>query len=351
MRIFPLWLILSVMPACVMSRTERGSDSPQEILSPDETIQAAAALIAGTGSRRTPSQVLANLERHGGSPEAEERETMQALTPLVEKLAEGKELTTDDYRTAKVVMSKAAARRPNDFATQHGMTVAITAVESLMQARGEDGSNGRESRAKELVARFPGQALAHAHLGQVTDDVDPALAMRSFARCIKLDPGVVACKDGLKASAARYQEPRCAQISAKKLAFHAAYLPNAATAKAGRKGLKPIKVDSRQLLMETKASLDGTAVDDAQQSGEGKDTSVTLTFSPQGAATLAAQTTRLAERQGFLVIMVEGKVHAAPQVMSPIESGTVRMSGVTLVRLCTKLEARPLPPDVAGLIP
>lgn len=343
-------LLALALPGCVMSRTER-SDRPTEVAEParsaEQAILEALALFTGEGQRTSAAAALSGLERHADASDPTERELIATLTPVVGKVASGSApLAAADYRSLADVMERMAARRPADFEVQYAMVRGMRAMDTALRDAGAETSATSENRARNLAARFPSQARAQAHLAQTLETSDETGAMRSYARCLRLDPSAPACKSGLKAVTERYQEPRCTKVSPAKFAVHPAFEANAATAKSGRRGLKPIKVDKRQLLMEIKPALTGQDVDEVQASGDG----LTLTLSPKGTAALAAVTARLAERQGFLAILVGGKVHTAPQVMSSVETGTLRLEGVAQSRLCTKLERRPLPPDVAGVV-
>lgn len=348
-----LLLSTALTSGCVMTRTDRSPESSREAITSEQAIINGLTVMTGlpAGSRVSPEQALADLQDHEDATDPKEKDMIGTLVPVITKVvdAEGS-ITPDEYRRVYDVMERMADMRPNDFEVQYAMATGMTAMASSLKSAGGDVPQTGETRAKNLASKFPTQARAYAHLGATVAPIDEELAMRSYARCMKLDPGIVGCKTGLIAVAGRFQEPRCTKVDAKRFSLHPAYAPNAATAKAGRKGLKPIKLGKRQLLMTAKAAIDGSSIEEAVGNNDLQDPNVTVTLTPQATAKLAEVTAELAERQGFLAIVIDGKAQSAPQVMSPIESGVVVVSGVALSKLCSKLEKRTLPPDIAPLL-
>lgn len=343
-----------LLASCIATRSGT-SDVSSTAASAQEALLDALGVFGGQrvrGEVAGPAVALAGLEEHDDAEDPSERDMIAALIPIMTRLTDGKSTPSPaDYRTVKDMMSRMASKHPGDFEIQYAMTTGMAAVEIALKDAGADDDTASKTRARALATKFPSQAKAHAHLGQVLAAIgDEEGALESYARCLKLDPGVAACKSELKQLADRYRRPRCTSVAAKRFGLHAAYAANATTAKHGRKGLRPITVDKRQLLMETKPALDGKAVEEAEVGTDTKRNEIILTLTPLATAKLSEITAALAERQGFLAIVVDGKVKGAPQVMSTIESRTLTALDIPLEKLCAKMERRTLPVGIAAFL-
>lgn len=343
MRLVTLALLGAALTGCVATRTRELSEAPK---SAKQALLNAVGVFDGM-SKLPAADALADLEDFQKEGSLKEQDLIDELMPSLDRLTQ-KDVKIDqgDYRTVLSVMDRMTLLYPDDFDLQLRLTQSMAAVE---RALGPDSGGSGVTNARLLAARFSGQARAHELLGRLTVESDGALieAVRSYARCLDLDPSNAKCKDGLKATAKAYTQPKCTVFHKDRLGLYAATEKPAGKTKAqGRK----VVVDKQTLYLEREPGLTGADVQEMVKAGDRTDAGVDVILTPRGSARFADLTARLAGK-GFLVIMVDGKAKSAPKVMSAVETGRFRLAeAVDMKRLCKKMEGDKLPPDLAGKV-
>jgi hypothetical protein len=350
---------------CVASRSGTEAEPSAETSSgrtPKQSLLAALALFDGSG-RVAPKILIAELERFRGKVASPERELVERTLPLVRRYdAAPESIGALDLRNAADVMAKLAAAYPRDFELQLATAAGIHRIEST---GGEDGSPRVETdsasrsntvRAEALVASFPGEARAFAHLARVlsSDGTKALPAMRAYVKCAELDPRQKACLSGFQALADDWLKPRCAAFKESGFGTHAAYEKPAKT-------LKKITVAGRTLYMESKPALTGAHVQDVTEtplegggthaSGQARAThTLQISLTPLGAGRFADLTRAVADKSGYLAVRIGKELVAAPRVMSTIDSGLLVLGSdkpLPWRDMCVRFETRRLPPDLA----
>ncbi len=333
MRLLKLPLLLLLASGCVLSRTRDPSETPQTA---KQALLNAVGVFDGM-SKLPAADALADLEDFQQDGPLKEQELIDQLMPVLDRLTQ-KDVKVDqgDYRTVLSVMDRMTLLYPDDFDLQLRLTQSMAAVEKSI---GPDSGGSGVTNARLLASKFSGQARAHELLGRLTTETDgPAIeAVRAYARCMELDPAATRCKDGFKAAATVFTQPRCTEFHNARFGLHAATDKQDMKAKAAK---TKVVVSGQTLYMERMPGVSGSDVEEIVGG-------VDVVLTPRGAARFAELTGRLAG-QDFLVVMVDGKARNAPKVMSAVETGRFRLATpVDMKRLCKKMEGEKLPPDLA----
>lgn len=365
MRPFPfVFSLMLAVSGCVASRSGTEAEPSAETSSgrtPKESLLAALALFDGSG-RVAPKTLIAELERLRGKVPSPERELVERTLPLLRRYEAAPEsIGALDLRNAGDLMAKLAAAYPRDFELQLATAAGIHRIEST---GGEDGgprieadaaSRSSLARAEALVAGFPGEARAYAHLaGVLSSHENKALAaMRAYVKCAELDPRQKACLSGFQTLADDWLKPRCAAFKESGFGAHAAYEKPA-------KALTKVTVSGRMLFMEPRPALTGAHVQDVTETppeggaraggSAGATHALQIALTPQGAGRYADLTRAVADKSGYLAIRIGKELVAAPRVMSAIDSGLLVLGSdkpLPWRDMCVRFETRRLPPDLA----
>jgi hypothetical protein len=370
------FLLPLLLTGCVFARSTHAVTS-------DSAPSVARVLVQGYGlfdgaGKGTPEEVLAALKAAQSTAQGAEKLDVDGLIPLVQKLAAGVQtLTPDDYRAVAKLMERTMATHPDDFDLQLSLASGIDTLDAVARGSGDPGEGGEAlTRARALAARFPGQARAHAHLGQVIAATggDEVQALRCFARCLSLDPGNLSCRGSFRTLADEYERPRCSKFKTDAFGLHPAYERGQGPRGSGR---EEVRVGGQTLGMEKAAALDGADVEDidiggrpaggagsgAQAVGRGEDGTafrpvdgpevgmLTIYLTPAAAARFSDLTARLARERGYLAIVANGTVVSAAKVMSQMDGGSLQIdgTGIDLKTLCATFETTGLPDDLQGI--
>jgi hypothetical protein len=253
-------------------------------------------------------------------------------------------------------MNLVARDHPEDFDLQLATTKGLDFIGNILHSNATKASSPEEegsgapnalSRALSLVGKFPNQSRAHAHLAEVlaVSGGDQVTAMRSFVRCLQLDPNNRDCRSGLKSLAAEYSRPRCREYKQSGFAVH-----RAGVKAAGSKSRK-FTVDKLELFIDGSPLLTGVDIAEVVAASSNPAQSL-VTLKPNAAARFEVQTEDVAKTEGYLVILLNGKAVGAPRVLSPVSNGqlSLSVSGSKLDGVCKSFDTRKLPADVVGIL-
>ncbi len=350
------YLMLPFLGACVLMRTTTDSDPATARKSAPEALLVAVQLLGG-GVGEQAQQVLKDLDQAESTASTSELSAIKKLRPLVERLTEADPtLSAKDYSNAAKVMNLIARDHPDDFDLQLATIKALDFVGQILHSSStqvnspEDegaGAPNAMSRALGLVGKFPNQSRAHAHLAEVlaASGGDQLTAMRSFVRCLQLDPNNKECRSGLRAVTREYGRARCREYRADAVTVHRA------VPKAKGRNWQRVVVGKQSLMMDKVALLDGRDIAEVAEV-PGQRSQSMITFRPSAAAKFEGWTEELAQSESYLVIKVGGKAVAAPRVLSSAGSGqlAVSVASSTVDKSCKLYERRRLPDDVASVL-
>ena len=350
------YLLLPLLGACVLMRNGTDSDPATAKKTAPESLLAAVQLLGG-GVGQQGQSVLEDLNAAETTANTGELYAIKKLRPLIEQLQEkDPSLKPRDYANAAKVMNIIARDHPEDFDLQLATTKGLDFIGNILHANAtqarspeEEGSGAPNalSRALNLVGRFPNQSRAHAHLAEVlaVSGGDQVTAMRSFVRCLQLDPNNRDCRSGLKSLAAEYRRPRCREYKRDGFTVH-------------RAGVKAVGSKSRKFTVDKlELFIDGvpllTGVDIAEVvSAPGSASQTVVTLKPNAAARFEVQTEDLARADGYLIVLLKGTAIGAPRVLSPVSNGQLSLAvhGYKLDEVCKSFDVRKLPADVIGIL-
>jgi hypothetical protein len=349
---------------------ERPTGVSPEASEAAEALDRGFALAAGTSAPNAEETLKALRDAEEDAP-AKEKALIQELRPILTRLvANPNSFTMNDQKALTSLIERAGALWPDDFERQLKVAVTLDQLALVARSLGEGGGEGAEGaadsssanaavkRAQTLVDKFPSQARAHGHLGQVlsTTGGDELAAMRSYVRCLSLAPGNAPCKTGLGALAEDWTRPRCVGFAKDRFALHPAWPASSPGVRRAIK-LKDVSLpadhpggEPLKLLMDPRPALTGADVQDlAVLDAGGGEKNYQVWLTPQGAGKFAAVTETLVQEGGHVAILVDKKAVSAPRVMSAIDSGSLQLTGSVgdLTKLCKKMERRMLPDEIA----
>jgi hypothetical protein len=201
-----------------------------------------------------------------------------------------------------------------------------------------------------MTKLHPTSARAWASLGWLARS-EPELALRSFARCLKLEPANTGCKQRFEAERADYVRPYCEGGELRRVALEwreTSLKPFAGAAPIEHQyetyHLAPaarfrfedvVRVDATETLHVSNRA-DGT-VDREQLPG------VRFTLAPGKLDTMVAWTRELERRGDGYAVMLDGKLlYVARYGIS--DDSSPGITGVAITDYCTKTKTRALPP-------
>jgi hypothetical protein len=340
----------------MLMRTTTDSDPSTSKKSAPEALLVAVQLLGG-GVGEQAQQVLKDLEQAESTATPGELGAIKKLRPLVGRLTESDPtLSAKDYAGAARVMNLIARDHPDDFDLQLATTKALDFVGQILHSSAtqltspEDegaGAPNAMSRALSLVGKFPSQSRAHAHLAEVlaASGGDQLTAMRSFVRCLQLDPNNKECRSGLRALTREYSRARCREYRPEAVTVHRA------TKKAKGRGWQRIVVGNQNLMMDKSALLTGRDVAEVSDIPGQRGQSL-ITLRPSAAALFEGWTQEMAQTESYLVVQVAGKAVATPRVLSAADSGqlTVNVASAVVDKSCRLFERRRLPDEIASIL-
>ena len=350
------YLLLPLLGACVLMRTGTDSDPAAAKKTAPESLLAAVQFLSG-GVGQQAQSILEDLDRAETTANTGELYAIKKLRPLIEQLQEkDPSLKPRDNANAAKVMNLVARDHPEDFDLQLATTKGLDFIGNILHSNATKASSPEEegsgapnalSRALSLVGKFPNQSRAHAHLAEVlaVSGGDQVTAMRSFVRCLQLDPNNRDCRSGLKSLAAEYSRPRCREYKQSGFAVH-----RAGVKAAGSKSRK-FTVDKLELFIDGSPLLTGVDIAEVVAASSNPAQSL-VTLKPNAAARFEVQTEDVAKTEGYLVILLNGKAVGAPRVLSPVSNGqlSLSVSGSKLDGVCKSFDTRKLPADVVGIL-
>ncbi|MBM4253775.1 MAG: hypothetical protein FJ146_17550 [Deltaproteobacteria bacterium] len=350
------YLLLPLLGACVLMRTAPDSDPAAAKKSAPEALLVAVQLLGG-GVGEQAQQVLRDLDQAEATATPGELGAIKKLRPLVERLtASDPTLSAKDYARAARVMNLIARDHPDDFDLQLATTKALDFVGQILHSSPtqltspEDervGAPNALSRALSLVGKFPSQSRAHAHLAEVltASGGDQLTAMRSFVRCLQLDPNNKECRSGLRVLTKEYTRARCREYRSDAVTVYRA------APKAKGRGWQRVTVGKQILMMDKAPLLNGTDIAEVSDLPGQRGQSM-MTLRPAAAARFEGWTEEMAQNESYLVVQVAGKAVAAPRVLSAAGNGqlTLNVASATVEKSCRLFERRRLPDDIASIL-
>lgn len=350
--------LVLVLGGCIAARTDPTSEPSTVTVSGRSPQATVLAALTWHDKQPTLKVLIAELEQHRSHVAGSLQDIINQTLNLLRKYdAAPSPLSPQDRQQSVRLMLRLAEIYPRDFeiqlATAAGIFRLETGVREETGSLFEPASSSRTSisRAEALVANFPNEARAHAHLGDVlaSDSQRALAAMRAYVRCNQLDPRQKTCQSGFDALADDWLKPRCAGFKDQAFAVHAAYSKQ-------RRDLRRINVDGTTVFMEQKPALTGHQIQDVNESGSAPTASpsnswiLQIGFTPSAAGRFSDLTRKLSEQSGYLVVRMGKDLVAAPRVLSAIDSGTLVLTASKPLPwrgVCTRFETRKLPLDLA----
>jgi hypothetical protein len=282
-----------------------------------------------------PQRVVAELRAKRDLFPPDDRKLIDSLIAAVGKLQTGARSTPTDV-TAVIepyveLMRRWAAGAPRDFEVQWRVASHIHSLGLQAEAAGHQHPELQAdglARARRIVDGWPKEAKAHALVASMVDDVPTQI--REFARCRELDPNEAFCRDNLNRLIEYTQQPRCEGGQIRRLALHAA------TETGYDKPQKPT--------LEQAPIVNSDVKQLARSTSDPNGCEVTLTVA--GTKRLSALTKKVADRNGWTVMVIEG-VPQPPQKTSWIDKGRTNFP----CQLCKTMSRPPLPPELRRWAP
>ncbi len=353
-------LAILLQSSCVAVRT--GQDGEPSGASRNKS--AKQSLLAGfqlfNGAvERAPETVLADLEEARSSASGDELKAIDTLLPILGDQVHHQPVSPAAERLLGKLLQQYGKEHPEDFEVQLTVAKGLDRVETDLQTGSGSGSSGdgdtstpaaTVTRALTLSGTFPNQSLAHEYLAKVLASAggDQLSGMRSYVRCLQLDPNSVPCRNGLKLMAAEYTQPICVEYAKSKFSVQRAY------SQAKRLGARATSVTlmGQKLYLDPRLALTGGDIQEISKAATKGDDSWLVTLTPEGAQRYFTLTTELASKQDFALIRINGKAVSAPRVLSPVDGGqlSITLGGFDPAKLCQQNRRRSLPPDLADVI-
>lgn len=353
--------MFSCLSACTLKR-EYPSE-PEAIPNSAEAILSGTEAFTGAG-HDTPDVALSKLDAAWPASSEQERRIIDKLRILLAKINGDRwSLSATDYLELTKILSATAQIKPRDFSLQLRIASTIDAIEPLAAARpnssiesaprlSQNAANAAVMRAKNLRDAFPDEARAHAFFGRTlaTSGQDDVGAIRSFGRCLELDPRNAACKVTLLALADEFQRPRCFAFKSGSISTYPAYVSPKGR---GHLSLRKVKFRGQDFYLEKAPLLTEKDVEVGSESPGRLDGPNLLRFKLRRSALerLEGESAALVAKRGDLATFLGQDLMQVTPVMSAVSQGLViRTAGSKLKDLCLKLEQPPLPQEVERLI-
>ena len=353
-------LLLLQQSGCVAARYGDGSEPSGA----SRSTTAKQSLLAGfqlfNGAlERAPTQVLGDLDEARGGASGEELKAIDTLKPLLEDQLSHQPISPASERLLGRLLQQFGKEHSDDFEVQLTVAIGLDRIDKDLQATtGHEAVGDSDSitstssvvRALTLVGAFPNQSRAHAYLAkmQASAGGDQISGMRSYVRCLQLDPNSVPCRTGFKLMAAEFTKATCTAYSPAKFSIQRAY----SQTKRGSKSTSLVTLNDRRFYVDQRIALNGNDLQDISPAAASADDTWLVTLTPEGAQRYAALTSELAAKQDFVLIRIDGKAVSAARVFSTVDSGqlSIPRSGVDPAKLCQKSQRRSLPPDLVDLV-
>ena len=353
-------LLLLQLCSCVAAR--HGQDGEPSAASRSKS--AKQSLLAGLqcfngATDRAPSAVLSDLDDSRAFASSEELKAIGTLQPILSGQVNHQPLSPAEERLLGILLQQFGKDHPEDFEVQLTVAKGLDRVERDLQTRIGGGTTGDgESftpaatvlRALTLVGAFANQSRAHEYLAFMLTSAggDQLSGMRSYLRCLQLDPGSIPCRTGFKLMAADYTQPKCVEYSRGKFSVQRAY----SQAKRLAIGAASVTVQGQKLYTDPRLSLTGSDIQEISPASAPSDHTWVVTLTPSGAQHYFSLTSELAAKQDYALIRIDGIPVAAPRVMSPVDSGQLSIphAGINPAKICQKTQRRSLPPDLVDVV-
>ena len=353
-------LVLLQLCGCIAAR--HGQEGEPSGASPNRS--AKQSLLAGfqyfNGTAdRTPAVVLGDLGESRDGASSEELKAIDALRPILGGLVNHQPLSPTDEGLLGKLLQQFGKEHPEDFEVQLAVAKGLDRVERDLQTRISGSATGDSEsftpaatvlRGLTLVGAFPNQSRAHEYLALMLASAggDQLSGMRSFVRCLQLDPGSIPCRTGFKLLAADYIQPKCLEYGRSKFSIQRAYRQ----AKRLAAGATSVTVLGQKFYPDPRLSLTGSDIQEISPALAQSDHTWLVTLTPSGAQRYFSLTSELAAKQDYALIRIDGKPVAALRVMSPVDSGQlgIPQAGINPAKICQKTQRRSLPPDLTDAV-
>lgn len=278
-----------------------------------------------------PVEAVAKLRAARAGLTPKQRKLVDRLLTIVEKVERGERLTGADHPQLVTLYADLwrtwADGAPRDFEVQwratshlHFLGVAAAGTDHPRPELLEEGA----ARARRVLATWPDAARSHSLIASVSDDLPTQL--KEYARCRELDPAEPHCRERLSWLIKVQQYLRCRGDQMQPFALHAT--TETGYERPERPTLEPGPISNADIA-EVYKPEDGFSRDCVIQT------------TPAGTKRLSALTKKVSDRNGWVVVVIDGARQPAQMARWITEGRT----GVPC-SICKTMTRPPLPPEL-----